>query len=105
MTAPDPRVDQIAEVLAAHVIECTGLGEVTCRGCRDRGWMHWSAWQRHVAEQVAAIPMVVTAEQVRATARHSHALHGHADPEYVIRQVLSGLGVTVREDEGGEGRG
>jgi hypothetical protein len=43
-------VEGLAEVLREHRIECTGPGEVTCRGCRGAGWMSWHAYHQHVAE-------------------------------------------------------
>lgn len=43
-------------VLAEHTIECTGLGEVSCRGCRESGWMSWSTYREHVAELIARGP-------------------------------------------------
>jgi hypothetical protein len=45
-------VDLIAETLRAHPVECTGPGEVTCRGCRDKGWMSWRDFYAHQAQAV-----------------------------------------------------
>lgn len=42
----------LTSLLTRHTIECTGPGEVTCRGCRDRGWMSWAAYHVHVAAVV-----------------------------------------------------
>lgn len=55
--APPVQVDREAleRVLATHRIECTGPGEVTCRDCRDMGWMSWSAFHGHVADAVLAL--------------------------------------------------
>lgn len=47
--------EALEEVLLTHNIECTGPGEVTCRGCRDRGWMSWVAYRRHIADAVLAL--------------------------------------------------
>lgn len=44
---------RVQSVLADHNIECTGLGEVTCRGCRERGWMSWSEFREHQAHALA----------------------------------------------------
>jgi hypothetical protein len=46
--------EQVAEILATHTIECTGPGEVTCRGCREAGWMSWYAYRQHVAPLMVA---------------------------------------------------
>lgn len=40
-------------VLREHTIECTSLGAVTCRACRDRGWISWSEYHTHMAEIIA----------------------------------------------------
>ena len=53
MTATDLEVAFLT-VLREHTIECTGLGEVTCRGCRAAGWMTWHAHRTHVAVLLAA---------------------------------------------------
>lgn len=47
-------MSELTEILAEHGIECTGPGEVTCRGCRDRGWMSWSTYYAHLAEVIEA---------------------------------------------------
>ena len=46
--------ERVVEVLTTHRIECTGPGEVTCRDCRDKGWMSWSAYRQHVADALLA---------------------------------------------------
>ena len=43
---------ELARVITLHRIECTGLGEVTCRACRERGWMSWPEFHKHVARAV-----------------------------------------------------
>lgn len=43
----------VSRVLRDHRIECTGLGEVSCR-CREGGWMTFGAFARHQAEAVKA---------------------------------------------------
>ena len=62
MTAALPHIErQVREqvhldalrVLRVHTIECTAPGEVTCRDCRDKGWMSWSAYREHVAALIA----------------------------------------------------
>jgi hypothetical protein len=52
-----PAIDREAldDVLRTHTIECTGPGEVTCRGCRDSGWMSWPAYRRHVSDAILAL--------------------------------------------------
>lgn len=51
-----PQVDReaVGRAIADHRIECTGLGEVTCRECRDKGWMSWAAFHAHVTDAVLA---------------------------------------------------
>lgn len=44
---------EVARVLGEHRIECTGLEGVTCRGCRERGWMRWYEFERHQAAALA----------------------------------------------------
>lgn len=44
----------LEKVLAAHNVECTGAGEVTCRACRDLGWMSWREFYAHQAQAVSA---------------------------------------------------
>ena len=39
----------VLSVLREHRINCTGLGEVGCAGCRDAGWMTWHAYHTHLA--------------------------------------------------------
>lgn len=48
----DAAIAVIAEVLSEHSIECTGVGEVTCHGCRQLSWMSWFTYREHVAEAV-----------------------------------------------------
>lgn len=48
-----------AEVLAAHAIECTGPGEVSCR-CRIVRWMSWPDYHQHQADMLAAAGLLVT---------------------------------------------
>lgn len=50
----DPDDDVIAGVLRTHRIECTGIEGVTCRECRDLGWMGRWAFARHQADAVRA---------------------------------------------------
>lgn len=45
--------DAAMTVLQQHGIECTGVGEVSCRGCRDRGWMAWMDYREHLADLIA----------------------------------------------------
>lgn len=47
--------EAVVEVLTEHTIECTGLGEVSCRGCRDGGWMAWSQYRGHLANLIVAL--------------------------------------------------
>lgn len=57
--------DAVHAVLQAHNIECTSPGEVTCRGCRGRGWMSWSAYRLHLSEAImAAARPLPTREQI-----------------------------------------
>lgn len=46
--------EALGRAIADHRIECTGPGEVTCRECRDKGWMSWSAFHAHVTDAVLA---------------------------------------------------
>ena len=48
----DELTANVVAVLNEHRIECTGPGEVTCRGCRERGWMGWYDFHRHLAERI-----------------------------------------------------
>lgn len=45
-------VEEVARVLGEHRIECTGLEGVTCRGCRERGWMPRYAFEKHQAAEL-----------------------------------------------------
>lgn len=45
--------DAALQVLQQHGIECTGVGEVSCRGCLDRGWMSWMDYREHLANLIA----------------------------------------------------
>lgn len=47
-------VEEITRVLGEHRIECTGLEGVTCRGCRERGWMSRYAFEQHHARALVA---------------------------------------------------
>jgi hypothetical protein len=59
-------LEDLTAVLEAHNIECTGPGEVTCRGCRDRGWMSWPGYRTHVAEAILSAGFIqVVAETNR----------------------------------------
>jgi hypothetical protein len=44
---------RIQDALGEHRIECTGLGEVSCAGCRDKGWMSSYQYDRHLAVLIA----------------------------------------------------
>lgn len=46
--------EAIVAVLRLHRIECTGPGEVTCRACRELGWMSWQLFYEHVADCIMA---------------------------------------------------
>lgn len=46
--------DWLERVLGEHRIESTGRGEVTCRGCRERGWMSGTAFRAHQAAAIRA---------------------------------------------------
>lgn len=48
----EPTEDQVLTILRTHGIECTGLGEVTCVGCRSAGWMTWGEYRLHLARAV-----------------------------------------------------
>jgi hypothetical protein len=77
VTAPDSRpvLDVIADVQRDHTIECTGIGEVTCRGCRGLGWMSWTAYRTHVAAAVLA------ACQGATVAQQAELVKGRVDSE------------------------
>jgi hypothetical protein len=47
--------ERVVEVLRMHRIECTGPGEVTCGGCRERSWMSWWDYHQHIADAVLAL--------------------------------------------------
>lgn len=70
----EPTEDQVLTILRTHGIECTGLGEVTCFGCRSAGWMTWSEYRLHLARAVIALlpqrvaPSEETVAEVRAQA-------------------------------------
>jgi DNA-binding MarR family transcriptional regulator len=51
----EPTEEQVLTVLRAHGIECTGLGEVTCVGCRSAGWMTWGEYRLHLARAILAL--------------------------------------------------
>jgi len=51
----EPTEDQVLTILRTHGIECTGLGEVTCVGCRSAGWMTWGEYRLHLARAVLAL--------------------------------------------------
>jgi hypothetical protein len=60
MTTPR---EQMVEVLSEHTIECTGPGEVTCRACRDKGWMTWGEYRVHLVDALAAKGLVPEIEE------------------------------------------
>lgn len=43
----------LTDLLTEHRIECTGPGEVTCRGCREKRWMSWHTYYAHLADAIA----------------------------------------------------
>lgn len=54
----------LAEVGRENAINCTGPGEVGCKG--RKGWHSWSEHRAHIAEsQVAAIADVLAADATR----------------------------------------
>jgi hypothetical protein len=59
---------RVMEVLKLHTIECTGPGEVTCRACRDKSWMSWFAYRKHVADALFAAGVVRSEAEVKAEA-------------------------------------
>lgn len=64
-----PSREDLSDILRTHNIECTGLGEVSCQGCRDRGWMSWHVYRQHVADAILALLAdQPTVEQVKAEA-------------------------------------
>lgn len=48
----DSSREDVLATLRAHRIECTGPGEVTCFGCRERSWMTWGEYYEHVVDAV-----------------------------------------------------
>lgn len=50
----DDDEDVIAGVLRTHRIECTGIEGVTCRECRNLGWMGRWTFAKHQADAVRA---------------------------------------------------
>ncbi|HEY3559700.1 MAG TPA: hypothetical protein VGL05_19660 [Kribbella sp.] len=65
-SAPRPVIDReaVGQILRVHCIECTGPGEVTCRGCRGEGWMSWPEYRRHITDAVMKLarPMPTQAD-------------------------------------------
>ena len=53
--AVETKREEIIAVHREHAIECTGVGEVSCRGCREAGWMSWATYREHLADAVLAI--------------------------------------------------
>lgn len=60
--------ERAAEVIQQHSIECTGLGGVTCGGCRDADWMSWFAYRRHLAAALAEANLLVDDDTARLVA-------------------------------------
>ena len=54
MSTDDAAVEAVMRVLSEHRIECTGYEGVTCRGCRERGWISSHTYREHVAREVVA---------------------------------------------------
>lgn len=73
MTVDDDLRKRLTEAMAAHTIECTGLGEVTCRCRQPAGWMSWYEHRRHVTD--ALVPVI---REALAEAKHDE-LHAYAD--------------------------
>jgi hypothetical protein len=70
MSARDELELKIQDVLEGHRIECTGLGEVSCGGCRDKGWMSSYQYDRHLSVLIADLvlkPVNVTPHQDNPT--------------------------------------
>ena len=64
-----PSREDLSDILRTHNTECTGLGEASCQGCRDRGWMSWHVYRQHVADAILALLAdQPTVEQVKAEA-------------------------------------
>lgn len=79
MSTPASVETLLAEVLAEHAIECTGRGEVTCRGCRNQGWMSWHTYRAHVAaEQAAVLAQYIDGllREARGEVDSQHHFHG-----------------------------
>jgi Rad3-related DNA helicase len=53
MSTETDTTSEVARVLRGHRIECTGLEGVTCRGCRELGWMSWLVYYGHQAAALA----------------------------------------------------
>lgn len=86
-----------APLLAEHAIECTGPGEVTCRGCRERGWMSRTSYRAHLeAVLLAEVARVLGSDEaVEASAR---AVAEEADDACFDRLVAEGYSDTDMED-------
>lgn len=78
--APAGVIDREAvdAVLKEHTIECTGPGEVTCRGCRHAGWMSWTVYRSHVTDAVLAVLPGLPLAQVKADALREAAATARA---------------------------
>jgi hypothetical protein len=82
---PQPTLDRyrVMEVLKLHTIECTGPGEVTCRACRDKSWMSWFEYRRHIAAELETLVRPLpTREQIAealavCTCKEGHNQHGY----------------------------
>lgn len=73
---------QVAEALYTHRIECTGYEGVTCRSCRDKGWMSWTAFAAHQAHALAAAGLVASEVEWRVHMTDEAREGGGSTPPY-----------------------
>lgn len=43
--------DRLTEIAQTHYTDRTNLGECTCYGCPERGWMPWETYHQHLVER------------------------------------------------------
>ncbi|GAA3218026.1 hypothetical protein ACFP63_08760 [Oerskovia jenensis] len=97
MIAPD-YVAQVAELLGQHRIECTGMEGVTCRACREHGWMPMRTFAAHLSEVLAAAGLLPTRTEWGVRGQRGHTietLNGRRMDEEDARDLAGGVGTVV----------
>ena len=92
-------VEVLARVAAENEINCTGLGEVGCRGLA--GWHTWHEHRRHIAElqaeALAPLLAEVRAEALREAADEAEQLRSFAHGKNPTSEAhLIGYGTARR---------